>query len=79
MNEEEQRALAEEREHSEYLLDKLLEVQIRCYRCGRAMMQTNMTPVGLKNSDLVDSFYFVHPPDDDCQVADYVIKIGYRA
>lgn len=79
MNEDEQKTIADEREHNDYLMDKLLSVQIRCYSCGREMIQTNMTPVGLKNNDLVDNFYFVHPPDDDCRVGDYVIKVGYKA
>jgi len=43
------------------------------------MITTDVTPVGIKAHDINDTYYLKHPDSDSCNVADYVIKVGYRA
>jgi len=50
---------------------------IPCYRCGVKMVRTDITPIGMKIPDPVDSFYFTHPKSN-CRVGDYVVKVGHR-
>jgi len=62
-------------------IDLILNQGVKCFNCGSHMMETSYTPVG-KLPDKVkypDSTYYIHPRRDNCPVADYVVKVGYKA
>ncbi len=52
-----------------------------CFKCNVEMKATRITAVGLlppvERNPM--SIYYIHPKNTDCNVADYVIQIGYRA